>query len=77
MLSGDDGMPEYSVREGILRKQSGGANDTTFVTGRSRRRSIGEFVKKWDERCAQSCTLPVTHTLPRCTLHRCAVSHSL
>ena len=37
---------EYPVREGWLKKQSGGQN----AAGRSRRRSIGEFVKKWDER---------------------------
>jgi hypothetical protein len=40
------GDKEYPVREGWLKKQSGGQN----AAGRSRRRSIGEFVKKWDER---------------------------
>ena len=41
------GDKEYPVREGWLKKQSGGQN---AAGGRSRRRSIGEFVKKWDER---------------------------
>jgi hypothetical protein len=47
IIAGEGGIPEYSVREGILKKQSGGTNQ---AAGRTRRRSVGEFVKKWDER---------------------------
>ena len=41
---GSESEPEQPLREGWLVKQSGGAS------GRTRRRSVGEIMKKWDER---------------------------
>eukprot|EP01052_Picozoa_sp_SAG31_P061366 SAG31_NODE_20454_length_574_cov_0.692632_1_plen_72_part_00 len=44
LLKAGDSEPEQPLREGWLVKQSGGS------AGRSRRRSVGEIMKKWDER---------------------------
>lgn len=45
LLKAGDSEPEQPLREGWLVKQSGGAAAT-----RGRRRSVGEIMKKWDER---------------------------
>ena len=44
LLKAGDSEPEQPLREGWLVKQSGGASQ------RARRRSVGEIMKKWDER---------------------------
>ena len=44
LLKAGDSEPEQPLREGWLVKQSGGSG------GRGRRRSVGEIMKKWDER---------------------------
>ena len=44
LLKAGDSEPEQPLREGWLVKQSGGS------AGRGRRRSVGEIMKKWDER---------------------------
>jgi hypothetical protein len=44
LLKAGDSEPEQPLREGWLVKQSGGAST------RARRRSVGEIMKKWDER---------------------------
>jgi hypothetical protein len=44
LLKAGDSEPEQPLREGWLVKQSGGA------ATRVRRRSVGEIMKKWDER---------------------------
>lgn len=44
LLKAGDSEPEQPLREGWLVKQSGGS------AGRGRRRSVGEMMKKWDER---------------------------
>ena len=44
LLKAGDSEPEQPLREGWLVKQSGGASN------RARRRSVGEIMKKWDER---------------------------
>ena len=44
LLKAGDSEPEQPVREGWLVKQSGGS------AGTGRRRSVGELMKKWDER---------------------------
>lgn len=44
LLKAGDSEPEQPLREGWLVKQSGGA------AARTRRRSVGEIMKKWDER---------------------------
>ena len=44
LKAGGDAEPEQPLREGWLVKQSGGSG------GRGRRRSVGEIMKKWDER---------------------------
>ena len=43
-LKAGDSEPEQPLREGWLVKQSGGS------AGTGRRRSVGELMKKWDER---------------------------
>ena len=44
LLKAGDSEPEQPLREGWLVKQSGGS------AGTGRRRSVGELMKKWDER---------------------------
>ena len=44
LLKAGDSEPEQPLREGWLVKQSGGS------AGIGRRRSVGELMKKWDER---------------------------
>jgi hypothetical protein len=46
LLKAGDSEPEQPLREGWMVKQSGGAQSAT----RGRRRSVGEIMKKWDER---------------------------